>query len=332
MSDEDTQQSSRDIYTYDAPWPLYATGWSCRPDRPFRLVTCGYSEEAVSKGRVVQLSRSRDALEATAEFDMPFPATKAMWHPSKSSALDLFATSGDSLRVWEVNTTGQVGLKVNLSNSSKQSEFCGPLTSFDWNETNPDIIGTASIDKTCTIWSVENHKVKTQLIAHDKEVYDIAFQYQSTEVFASVGADGSLRMFDLRSLEHSTIMYENSNLSPLLRLSWNRQDPFLLATFSLEANKVIILDIRSPSVAAAELYGHIGFVNAVTWAPHSSRLICTGAEDRLALVWDLCSLPKPVDCPSRQYEAEGEINHLTWSFQPEWIAAAVGNKLLALHV
>jgi WD repeat-containing protein 68 len=38
----------------------------------------------------------------------------------------------------------------------------------------------------------------TQLIAHDKEVYDIAFNPKDAEVFASVGADGSVRMFDLR--------------------------------------------------------------------------------------------------------------------------------------
>jgi WD repeat-containing protein 68 len=37
----------------------------------------------------------------------------------------------------------------------------------------------------------------TQLIAHDKEVYDIAFA-RGTDLFASVGADGSVRMFDLR--------------------------------------------------------------------------------------------------------------------------------------
>lgn len=48
----------------------------------------------------------------------------------------------------------------------------------------------------------------TQLIAHDREVYDVAWSPASREVFASVGADGSVRMFDLRSLEHSTILYE----------------------------------------------------------------------------------------------------------------------------
>jgi WD repeat-containing protein 68 len=49
---------------------------------------------------------------------------------------------------------------------------------------------------------------KTQLIAHDKEVYDVRFCANSVDVFVSCGADGSVRMFDLRSLEHSTIIYE----------------------------------------------------------------------------------------------------------------------------
>ena len=64
----------------------------------------------------------------------------------------------------------------------------------------------------------------TQLIAHDKEVYDMSFRTRHRDVFASVGADGSVRMFDLRNLKHSTIIYESPELQPLLRLSWNCQD------------------------------------------------------------------------------------------------------------
>jgi WD40 repeat protein len=44
---------------------------------------------------------------------------------------------------------------------------------------------------------VQRQSAITQLIAHDKEVYDIAFA-RGTDLFASVGADGSVRMFDLR--------------------------------------------------------------------------------------------------------------------------------------
>lgn len=60
------------------------------------------------------------------------------------------------------------------------------------------------------------------------QVYDIAFA-RGTNIFASVGADGSVRMFDLRSLEHSNIIYEDQSSTPLLRLCWNQQDNNYLA-------------------------------------------------------------------------------------------------------
>jgi len=56
---------------------------------------------------------------------------------------------------------------------NKTSEYCAPLTSFDWNKEDPSLLGTACIDTTCTIWDVNTQQAKTQIIAHDKEVYDI---------------------------------------------------------------------------------------------------------------------------------------------------------------
>lgn len=104
-------------------------------------------------------------------------------------------------------------------------------------------MGTSSIDTTCTIWNIETQQAKTQLIAHDKEVYDIAFA-RGTDVFASVGADGSVRMFDLRCLDHSTIIYESPELTSLLRLAWNKQDSNYLATILMDSPKTVVLDIR----------------------------------------------------------------------------------------
>jgi WD repeat-containing protein 68 len=241
-----------------------------------------------------------------------------MWIPdSKGIYPDLLATSGDYLRVWRA---GEPETKLEcLLNNNKNSDFCAPLTSFDWNEVDPNLLGTSSIDTTCTVWGLETdqvwsrfvisylHKhikvflpvlwirirkdphyfdnlygciririkpncllftqmlgrvtmvsghVKTQLIAHDKEVYDIAFSKAGggRDMFASVGADGSVRMFDLRHLEHSTIIYEDPNHTPLLRLAWNKQDPNYLATVAMDACEVIILDVRVPCTPVAR-YG-----------------------------------------------------------------------------
>ena len=56
------------------------------------------------------------------------------------------------------------------------------------------------------------------------------------------GADGSVRMFDLRHLEHSTIIYEDPQHHPLLRLAWNKQDPNYLATMAMDAMEVRLWD------------------------------------------------------------------------------------------
>jgi WD repeat-containing protein 68 len=97
-----------------------------------------------------------------------------------------------------------------LLSNSKSPEHTAPITALDWNTISPSLIITSSIDTTCTIWDIPTLTAKTQLIAHDKEVYDVRFCANSVDVFVSCGADGSVRMFDLRSLEHSTIIYEPS--------------------------------------------------------------------------------------------------------------------------
>lgn len=42
-------------------------------------------------------------------------------------------------------------------------EFCAPLTSFDWNDTDPSLIVTCSIDTTCTIWDITTQQPKVSI-------------------------------------------------------------------------------------------------------------------------------------------------------------------------
>lgn len=154
--------------------------------------------------------------------------TRLLWEPpsSQKQSTDLLATSGDHLRLWSLPSDGQASYSNSINNkaavntgttkltplallsNSKTPDHTAPLTSLDWNTVSPSLIITSSIDTTCTIWDIPSLTAKTQLIAHDKEVYDVRFCAHSVDVFVSCGQDGSVRMFDLRSLEHSTIIYE----------------------------------------------------------------------------------------------------------------------------
>ncbi|KAI9791908.1 MAG: hypothetical protein M1835_008207 [Candelina submexicana] len=266
-----------------------------------------------------------------AEATHSYPVTRILWEPatSQKQELDLLATSGDHLRLWSLpsqslsSTSGnyitrptnnqppapQKLTPLALLSNSKSPEHTAPLTSLDWNNLSPSLIITSSIDTTCTIWDIPSLTAKTQLIAHDKEVFDVRFCANSVDVFVSCGADGSVRMFDLRSLEHSTIIYEPTdkgdkgsspgNMSPttaqqtmsyappLLRLAASPHDAHLLATFSQDSNIIRILDVRQPGQALLELRGHSAAINCMEWSPSRRGTLASGADDSLVLVWDL---------------------------------------------
>uniref|UniRef100_A0A7S0UYS2 Uncharacterized protein n=1 Tax=Polytomella parva TaxID=51329 RepID=A0A7S0UYS2_9CHLO len=278
---------SSEVYPYVSDSPIYAMNWSVRRDKKFRLGIASFKEEANNYVELIELDESLDRFVSnpSLRFKHEYPATKLMFVPDKEGVgPDLLATTGEFLRLWRI-TEDRVNLEK-VFNNKKQSEFSAPLTSFDWNELDPKRIGTSSIDTTCTIWDLERGEVDTQLIAHDKEVYDIA--WGGTAVFATVSADGSVRVFDLRDRENSTIIFESPQPDvPLVRLAWNRMNPCHLATLPLNSSKAILLDIRLPTFPVAELGRHKGHVNALAWAPHSARHICTAGDDCQAFIWDL---------------------------------------------
>eukprot|EP00011_Vannellida_sp_DIVA3-517-6-12_P014096 CAMPEP_0114612354 /NCGR_PEP_ID=MMETSP0168-20121206/4579_1 /TAXON_ID=95228 ORGANISM="Vannella sp., Strain DIVA3 517/6/12" /NCGR_SAMPLE_ID=MMETSP0168 /ASSEMBLY_ACC=CAM_ASM_000044 /LENGTH=322 /DNA_ID=CAMNT_0001823337 /DNA_START=173 /DNA_END=1138 /DNA_ORIENTATION=- len=313
-----------EIYEYRAPWPVYGMNWSNTD--PFRLAVASFKEDYSNAVQVVQFDGAQDAFVEQGRAEHPYPATKLMWAPAAAAAPSLLATSGDYLRLWAVSDDGLQ--QTECLNNNKSSEFCAPLTSFDWNEADASMLGTASIDTTCTIWDVATQQVRTQLIAHDKEVYDMAFA-PGRHVFASCGADGSVRTFDLRKLEHSTIIYEAPDFSPLLRVAWNKQDDNYLAVVCMDSAKAVVLDRRVPSLPAAEIHGQLsGGVNSLAWAPHSSCHLCTAGDDRQALIWDLSRLPQRVEEPILAYNAGAEVNQLQWSaLQPSWIAIALQSSV-----
>ncbi|KAL9119184.1 MAG: hypothetical protein Q9187_004261 [Circinaria calcarea] len=266
----------------------------------------------------------------TAEATHSYPVTRILWEPESSQkpSTDLLATSGDHLRLWSLpaqpsyNTSNSITRSSNskestvqkltplaLLSNSKSPEHTAPLTSLDWNTLSPSLIITSSIDTTCTIWDIPSLTAKTQLIAHDKEVFDVRFCANSVDVFVSCGADGSVRMFDLRSLEHSTIIYEPSDKNdkssspgdmsptkaqqtmsyapPLLRLAASPHDAHLLATFSQDSNVIRILDVRQPGQALLELQGHAAAINCMEWSPSRRGTLASGGDDSLVLIWDL---------------------------------------------
>ncbi|KAL3230827.1 hypothetical protein RNJ44_01276 [Nakaseomyces bracarensis] len=316
------------VCEFSAHFPLYGLDWSVEDYVCFG----SYKEDSRNKLQVIH-SPDLFKWDSVAESDVIYPVSNIQWMPSPFRTRKL-ATSSDSLRIWALNpeeNTLEEQLNLSLCKFHKQhpnnkafqnapnyptrtadinpsllGEF-PPITSFHWNPIDTNILISSSIDTTCIVWDLQSSNyVKTQLIAHDSEVFDVRFLTQSTQLFASCGGDGSVRVFDLRCLAHSTIIYEPSsndtstgsgsgsdsfeeNSNALLRLEPSPHDPNVLATFAIDSTEILILDMRNPESPLVVLDGHSSSINQIKWHPTKKNTLISCSDDCQVLCWDINS-------------------------------------------
>jgi WD repeat-containing protein 68 len=320
-----SQDSDNLVLNYNSTKPLY--GMAFQKADLIRLAVSTLDRSTANKIEILDLVN--DKLRLMSCEVQEYPITKLMWSPGANNS-NMLASSSDIIRLFKYD---EENCKLNLACAlnNKKSKYSSPLTSFDWNSKNPSILGTASIDTTCTIWDLNKQNIRTQLIAHDKEVFDIAFS-QNEHVFISTGADGSIRLFDLRSLEHSTIMYETKD--PISKIAFNTENSNLISAMIWQKDTINIIDSRVAMLSLVDLKSHTAPVTGMSWAPQSGTHICSVGEDNFVLIWNIESqIENPNSGPILSYKAPEEISNVNWCFDhPEWIAIAFKNQLQLLRV
>lgn len=321
---------------FDSNWPLFAGDW-VQADRE-SLVALGTFNEG-PHNRIHVLSCSNETGSAPVSFTnvadglVTLPQTKVQWNPAGATdhgQIKLF-TSGDCLRLWNYNMATR-NLEAMFPLVKKSKTVPSPLTSFDWCQADPNLVITSSIDTTCTLWDLTTQTIRTHLITHDSDVYDVAFLAHSPHLFVSVGADGSARLFDLRSLDSSTYIFEHPKSTPLVRVAANPVDSNILATIAAESNSIYTIDIRAPRNPVRVLQGHGAPVNSISWAPPcaSGNMLVSGSDDCQILIWDLSMTEvQPIwgSFPDRQ-----EVNNVLWSPSGQWLAAIGGKTLQGVRI
>ncbi len=318
-------RENKNIYDYFTDKNLY--GIAFQNGNCPRLAISSLEKSLNNKIEVLELIDNE--LKKVQEQQLDYPCTKLIWSPNinKSSTL---AASSDCIKLYNyIEDTHE--LKFNHKLANKKSKYCGPLTSFDWNTVNDSLLGTASVDTTCTIWDLNKVSIKTQLIAHDKEVFDIQFG-NDENIFISGGADGSVRLFDLRALNHSTIIYETKGSSPINKLALNLRTSNLIAALSLDKNVIYIFDSRANSnVCLDELNFHKDPVTGIVWAPDNPTQLCSVSEDNSVVISSVHN-DQMLQNTNVSYTAPYPINNVDWckSF-PEWIGITFKNKVQLLR-
>ncbi|CAI5734373.1 unnamed protein product [Hyaloperonospora brassicae] len=328
-------QCNRSFITYPTKDRLYGLCW--RPDAvSLRIAASTFIPgEYANKIEIFHPTANKTEVVSALEIDHPYPPSKIMWSPASLGAhVELLATTADFLRLWRISDSS-IELQSRFTERKNINDACAPLTSFDWNEVDPNVIGTASTGNTCTIWDINQPtSPKHQIVAHDTEVYDIAFSSSDPDKFASVGGDGSLRLFDLRSLASSTILFRTTDESALLRLAWNKRDDRFIATFAADSAKISIIDRRRPVDPMVVLDHHTESVNSMSWSPHSRYDLCSAGEDCAAIVYDICAQmtgsKEHVNSCYTLLKSDEPINQIRWSPTEPNSIAMCDEK--ALHV
>ncbi|KAJ5579849.1 uncharacterized protein N7459_005834 [Penicillium hispanicum] len=284
----------------------------------------------------------------TAEATHSYPVTRILWEPpsSKKQSTDLLATSGDHLRLWSLpnsqplQSSNSITRPANpreapasklsplaLLSNSKSPEHTAPITSLDWNTISPSLIITSSIDTTCTIWDIPTLTAKTQLIAHDKEVFDVRFCANSVDVFVSCGADGSVRMFDLRSLEHSTIIYEPSDKNDKPVMSPGNSSPSGPSQSGMFPPPPL-LRIAGMGTPAWRLVSSERILTKILASPHDAHLLATFSQD--SGVVRVLDVRQPGQALLELKGHSAALNCVEWSPNRRGVLASGGDDSLVL--
>ena len=323
------KESENTSLSYTLDEQVYALGFSNSKDKPVRVAIGSHTEDEANKLRVLEVNESRTCITEKNFIEQRYPSTAIMWsNYTNANDYDLIATTSDCLRLYKESDAG-IELQCELINS-QQKELASPMTSFDWNPKQPEIICCASIDTTCSIWDIEEQKLSKLVIAHDKEVFDVSFSPEGYS-FATVGADNTARLFDIRDLTQSNIIYDHRE--PLVRIAWNNSSKSnILALVSLFQEEVILLDIRQPFFPMTTLKYHKAPVNNVVWSPYSPYLLCSISTDKHAYLWNVEKMEEAITSPVLEYSSDQSLSNVTWCSFTDWIGITKQNSFIMLRI
>ncbi|ORX42791.1 WD40 repeat-like protein [Hesseltinella vesiculosa] len=140
-----------------------------------------------------------------------------------------------------------------------------------------DIEGTPNADKGLSPYQ--------RYEAHTDCVEDISWNASNDTMFASVGDDKKLMIWDCRV--GTTPMHQiQAHKAEVNSVAFHPQQGWLLATGSSDKT-VALFDMRKLESKLHSFEMHDGEVHQVAWSPHAEPVLASAAMDRKIMLWDL---------------------------------------------
>ncbi|XP_047310618.1 WD-40 repeat-containing protein MSI2-like [Impatiens glandulifera] len=195
---------------------------------------------------------------------------------------------------------------------------------------------SGSNDRRICLWDVSampQDKVlnaKNVYEAHKDVVGDVSWNLKNENIFGSVGDDGSLIIWDLRtSTPQQSVQAHEKEVN---YLSFNSYNEWVVATASSDAT-VGLFDIRKLTSPLHVMSGHTEEVFQVEWDPNHETVLASSADDRRLIVWDINRIG------DEQLEGEAEdgvsellfshgghkakISDFSWNKNEAWVISSV---------
>ncbi|KAI8982164.1 WD40-repeat-containing domain protein [Mycotypha africana] len=130
---------------------------------------------------------------------------------------------------------------------------------------------------------------------HTAAVNDISWHMKHDSIFASVGDDKKMKVWDTRddpSRSFSTVEPHHGQVSCV---GFCPSNEWIVATGSSDKTAKL-WDLRNLNQSLHTLHGHTGEIIQLAWSPHHEAILATASnEDRRIYVWDLAQIPTAPD-------------------------------------
>lgn len=167
--------------------------------------------------------------------------------------------------------------------------------------------------------------VQMTLSGHESVVYEARWHPRQSGLIASVSADCSLRLFDIK--QSSNLVNRQAHPTEILSLDWSKYDDQMLVTGGCD-NRVRLWDIRMLTNAVSIFEGHEAGIRRVRFDPHRRDRLASTGYDGLLKIWQLTSINNHLNTHTERISREF-IYGFDWNlFQRDQLAIGAWDKLV----
>ena len=144
---------------------------------------------------------------------------------------------------------------------------------------------------------------------HKRTVNKVNFHPTEGSLLVSASQDGSMSLFDVRSL--NSVAHFMSNTESIRDVQFNPHNQYQVASVS-EHGKVQLWDCRRPDRWEKQWPGHSEHVFACEWHPEVRGWLATAGRDKLVKVWDTLGNQRTVPFPDHIVHTIGPVGKVKW--------------------